>query len=167
MRFAYFPLVHPFKINKSWLYFQIRPDKTVDTKIAVVRKLSKVTAVFITALAVTYAMILPFPDKAANNSIRRIQHPPIVRQISRTVAHCMAVFAQHKRSPFPRIFQVNILDPFGRSVHTADHIQRQIIIHIGIFQDDHALVMDEPCVVYRLDRFCRFGKTAVVPAFVA
>ena len=112
-------------------------------------------------------MIRPFPDKAAHQAIGRAEHFPVVFEISRAVAHRMAVFAVHHRAGFPLVFQVFVFHPGRRGIHAGYEIDRIVVVLVFRIGEIMLFIVNETRIVDRFYGFRRFHEIFAVIRFVA
>ena len=67
-------------------------------------------------------MVAPFPYKTAAEALARMESMMIILKVAGTVAHGMAVFAQHKRALFIFILEI-FRHFFGGKVHFRNHVK--------------------------------------------
>ena len=87
----------------------VRIHKSVAAEISVVVFFAPVSAVAVFNLAVAglshnYTVVAPLPDKAAAETFRAVEDLMIIFEVSRTVSHCMTVFAENKWTLFFFVF---------------------------------------------------------------
>ena len=94
--------VNVLEFEKSCVWSAIRIDQTVHAEVAIVYDFPVVASIcvhilVVCRLALVYSVVAPLPHKAAACGIVAVKELEIVLQITGTVAHGMAVFAQDVR----------------------------------------------------------------------
>ncbi|CCZ92732.1 uncharacterized protein BN751_01858 [Coprococcus eutactus CAG:665] len=123
--------VDVLEFKKSCVWSAVRIHQTIHTEVAVVDSLTAVSTVGVHILAVcrlapVYGVVAPLPHKTATGGLVAVEELEVVLQISRAVAHGMAVFAQDVRFVAITIY---ILSHLGYGwIHSAVEIQITVIV---------------------------------------
>ena len=142
------------EFKKSCVWSAVRIDQTVHTEVAVVDSLTAVSTVGVHSLAVcrfalVYGVVAPLPHKSSASGFVAVEELEVVLQISGTVAHGMAVFAQDVRLVAITIY---VLSHLGYGwIHSAVEIQIAVVIFSLAVCILCALVVGEAGFVIGLD----------------
>ena len=161
--------VYVLELHQAGVRTAIRIDQTIHAEIAVVRILAMVAAVqillpAILSLARIDRVITPFPDECAAHHFVGLDEPPVVLQISRTVAHSMSIFTHEIR--LIRFTVYILLKGFQRGIHVAVEIDVGEIILALAAAILRAFIVRQSCRIKMLRPGQRRFKAAAIGTFV-
>ena len=146
--------VYILELKKSCVWPAVRINQTVHTEVAIVDGLATVTAVGVHSLAICRfahidGVVTPLPHKSSAGGLVAVEELEVVLQISGTVAHGMAVFAQDVRLVAVTIY---IFSHLGYGwIHSAVEIQIAVVVFSLTVRILCAFVVGEAGFVIGLD----------------